>query len=766
MPRSSLLVFAAVLTVGWMCVEPAPTPADASPTATQQFLAKWCIDCHGSEGAEAELYLEGFDPTARDLDTLSTLRKVRERIDARLMPPAEFPQPDAEERRSVLAGLDRLILAGAEALPPDPGRVTVRRLSRVEYANTVRDLLSVDFEPSDSFPADDLGYGFDNIGDVLSLSPLLLEKYAAAAEQIALEAVHLEPETPPVRRFQAETMEVSNEGAGRAQGDVFNLWSNGELSQLVTVPRDGDYVLRAFVYGEQAGPEPARMDFVVDGKTVRTLDVPETYEKPATPAVELRLTQGRHTIGVAFVNDYYRPDDPDPAQRDRNMHFDWVELEGPVDELPVPASHRRLFANDPGKGTPARRAKPILEDLCSRAWRRPVTGAEVKRLTRLVEGAIEDGSSFEAGIQLALRAALVSPHFLFRLEPGAATGKKGTTRPLRDYALATRLSYFLWSSMPDDELFALAKRRKLREPPVLAAQVERMLADPKASSLATNFAVQWLELHNLDDAQPDPERFPGFDEALRRAMRRESELFIDAIVREERDVREIVDADFTFMNGPLAAHYGYDKIQGPAFRRVELEGKRRGGVLSHAGVLTVTSNPTRTSPVKRGKWVLENLLDAGTPPPPPGADSLDEEQVTQSARSLREQLERHRAKPECAVCHDRMDALGFALENYDAVGKWRHIDGGKLIDASGVLPGGRELNGAADLKAVLRKDRAFLRCLTKKLFTFAVGRNPTPADELAIYALAASLPHERVTMRQIILRIVELPAFRLRKVRE
>jgi len=682
------------------------------------------------------------------------------------MPPTEMPQPDDKERAGVLDALDRSILAGAKALPADPGRVTVRRLSRVEYANTIRDLLALDFEPTDSFPADDLGYGFDNIGDVLSLSPLLLEKYADAAEAIALRAVHLEPDTPPVRRFQAETMEVSSEQSGRPQGDVFNLWSNGELTQLVDAPRDGDYILRAYVYGQQAGPDPARMDFVVDGKTVRSLDVPETYEQPATPTIELRLTQGRHTVGVAFTNDYYKPDDPDPQQRDRNMHFDWVELEGPVDKRPAPESHIRLFAKDPGKGKTARRAQPVLEDLCGRAWRRPATTAEVKRLTRLVTSHVEAGASFEAGVQLALRAALVSPYFLFRLEPGDATGKKGTARPLRDYALATRLSYFLWSSMPDDELFALAKRRKLREPDVLAQQVERMLADPKASSLATNFAVQWLELRNLVDAQPDPERFPGFNDVLREAMRRESELFFEAIVREERDVREIVDADFTFLNGPLAKHYGIAGVEGPAFRRVKLEGKRRGGVLSHASVLTVTSNPTRTSPVKRGKWVLENFLDAATPPPPPGADALDEDRVAQSAGSLREQLEIHRANPECAVCHDRMDALGFALENYDAVGKWRDVDDGKPIDTSGLLPGDRKLKGAADLKSILREDRAYLRCLTKKLFTFAVGRNPTPADELAIYALAASLPQERVTMKQIILRIVGLPAFRMRKVRE
>jgi hypothetical protein len=403
-----------------------------------------------------------------------------------------------------------------------------------------------------------------------------------------------------------------------------------------------------------------------------------------------------------------------------------------------------------------------VRDLLPRAWRRPVTGEEVRRLADLVQSGVDGGRTFEEGVSLALQAALVSPHFLFRLEPGAASGPDGAPKDLDGHALATRLSYFLWSSLPDDALTQAAAKGKLAGEAGLAAEARRMLADPKAEALASNFAVQWLELRNLAEATPDAARFPGFD-LLREPMRREAVAFFDAVRREGLDISTLLGADFTFVDEALAAHYGLPGVRGSELRRVPLGDDRRGGVLGMAGVLTITSNPTRTSPVKRGRWLLENVLDAPPRAPPPGADSLDESVVTVSAASLRERLEQHRAKAECAACHARLDALGFALERYDAVGRWRDQDGGGPVDATGTLPDGRALDSLGALRAALLEDRAFARCLTRKLFTFALGRAPTARDELALFARVAALPTGTLTLDDLILTVIRTDAFRKRR---
>lgn len=733
------------------------------------FLARHCTSCHGGSAPEAGLSLEGLTlapPTLRDATQLLDLRK---RVVAREMPPLGSPAPAPAELAAFLAATDAALVAADAALAPDPGRVTVRRLSRFEYGRTVKHLLDLDYEPGASFPADDLSYGFDNIGASLSMSPLLLEKYADAAAEIAARAVWLEdPAHPPVRRLEAEGLEIEPGRAGAVRGEGAGLHGNGTVSGTVRLPREGEYLLRARVFGQQAGPDPARMAFVVDGRNVRTVDVPETSASIAVKEWRLALGAGVRSVGVAFVNDYWRPQEPDPAQRDRNLVVDWIEVVGPVDARPVPAAHQRLFARDPaakardpGKLSVKARAEPILKDLASRAWRRPATGDEVKRLVTLVEAEVERGVRLEEGVGLALQAVLVSPHFLFRLEPGAATGAGGTPRDLDGHALATRLSYFLWSSLPDEALAVLAARGRLADLATLQAEVRRMLADPRARALSENFAVQWLELRRLATFVPDPERYPGF-EALREPMRQEAEHLFEAVLRERRDVHELLDARFTFVDAALAGHYGLPVPAGEGLVRVDLPGGQRGGVLGLAGVLAVTSNPTRTSPVKRGKWVLQNVLDAPPRPPPPGADSLDEARVTASARSLRESMEVHRARADCASCHVRMDALGFALEGYDAVGRVRDGDGGQPVDTRGTLPDGREVDGLASLRGALREDRAFLRCLCGKLFTFAVGRAPEPRDALALFALVERLPRAKVTLEDLVLAVAGMEAFRKR----
>ncbi|MDJ0974058.1 MAG: DUF1592 domain-containing protein [Planctomycetota bacterium] len=765
-PFAVLLVTAAGL--GWLgrttrVVEAGPAPLGD----VQTFLADNCVSCHSGEAPDAGFDLARLDLTAQDVETLTHLRHMADRVRAGEMPPPEMPAPERATAVRMADGMDAHVLRTLEQIELDPGRVTVRRLSRVEYRNTIRDLLGVAFEPSSSFPNDDLAYGFDNIGDVLSVSPLLLEKYAAAAQRIAEQAILLEdPDNPPVRRLEAESMD-SSRGDDRGRGaNTWNLFSSGDITARVTLPRDGEYRLRARVMADQAGPEQAKVTFLAGGRGVHIAETTKGDREPEVLEHTLRLPKGQLRVGVGFPNDYYEPNDPDPSQRDRNLIVDWVELVGPIDRLEPPMGHTWLMGADPGKGKPFRRAMAVSSELLRRAWRRKPKTDEVRRIAGLIVAQVEAGEPFARGVQMALRAALVSPHFLYRLEPGATSGKKGTARPVDDEDLAVRLSYFLWSSMPDDALFERARKRKLRKPDALKAEVERMLADPKASSLSTNFAVQWLELRNLEYAEPDPKRFPGFSPALAEAMRREAELFFETILKEERDATELLRADFTFLNGPLARHYGVSGVDGDAFQRVTLTDARRGGILTQAGVLTVTSNPTRTSPVKRGKWVLENILDAAPPPPPPGADSLDEEVVTKSPASLREKLEIHRADPVCASCHTRMDALGLALEAFDPVGAWRQGEGAASIDTSATLPDGRQVDGPTALKQVLAEDRAFLRCLTKKLFTFAIGRDPGPADELAIFRLVEGLPEGKATIKAIVTQIVLLDAFRMRRVRE
>ncbi len=577
----------------------------ASPTSSatgleqtlQPFLKRNCLECHEDPDPEADLRLD----TSLDADSFATDAKkwalVLKRVRSGEMPPRPLPRPKKGELDPVLAALQESLNAVA-ARNADPGSVTIRRLNRVEYANTIRDLLGVDFEVDDQFPADDVGYGFDNIGDVLSLSPLLMEKYLTAAEQIA-----------------AQT-----------------LTEETRSQRLAREPKE------------------------------------------------------------------------DEALNDS--------------------------------------ARAVLTPLLARAYRRPVASHEIDRLVRLAVAAGGDDADFDAGIGLALKAMLVSPHFLFKVELDPTPDAPEEIRQLNEFELATRLSYFLWSTMPDGELFDQAKARTLRTN--LDAQIARMLKDPKRDALVANFAGQWLQLRNLETSTPDGKLFPTFDDRLRHDMRRETELFFAAVMNEDRSVLELIDADFTFLNASLAKHYGIGGVEGDTFRRVTLEGSPRGGVITQAAVLTVTSNPTRTSPVKRGKWILENLLGEPPPPPPANVPDLDEDEQAVLSGSLRQRMEQHRKNPNCAVCHIKMDAMGFAMENFDAVGAWRTKDGQFTIDPAGELPDGQAFNGPAELKRILRgslKDQ-FARCLTEKMLIYALGRGLEPGDEAAVNQIVESLAEQ------------------------
>jgi hypothetical protein len=630
----------------------AQEPEDDAPPPPPDFvrdvapvLTKYCLGCHSGANPRGGAALDALRGT-NDANERRLWQRVAVNLHSGDMPPPGKPRPTPAELGTLNAWLEVVSRSGCGEQGPD--RVTLRRLNRVEYNNTVRDLLGVNFRPADDFPKDDVGHGFDNIGDVLSLPPILLEKYLAAAEALVDAA------------FRSD--ETRKRIMNPAPDDVVPL-----ASRAIT------YTVR----------EPAR-------KVLRTS----------------------------------------------------------LADAPAPLDSR---------GRELEHAYNVLRAFADRAYHRPVTHDELLRLQRFVEVAQKNGDGGERGLRLAMQAVLVSPHFLFRVEPGDASAQ------VNDYELATRLSYFLWSSMPDDELFRHAARGTLRQGDTLASQVRRMLGDNRSRALAENFAGQWLQTRGLAELAPDPVRFPDFDEPLRTAMVRETETFFDAVVREDRSVLDFLDADFTFVNERLARHYGLSGVRGEEFRRVSLAGTARGGVLTQAGVLAVTSNPTGTSPVKRGKWVLENLLGDPPPPPPPGVDSLAEGPEGAVAGSLRRRLERHRSDPACASCHQRLDPLGFGLENFDAVGAWRDRDGASPIDASGAFPDGAAFDGPAELRAQLRARReAFARCLTEKLLTYALGRGVDRCDRPPVEAIVRRLARGNYRFSALVQAIVRSEPFQSR----
>ena len=897
------------------------------------LLNKYCYECHGDGASKGNISLDDFK-------TVADVRKSRKPWESALrvvtrheMPPADATEFPSDAERETIAQFIERELFKIDPAHPDPGRVTLRRLNRAEYSNAVRDLVGVEFNALADFPPDDSGYGFDNIGDVLSLPPVLMEKYLAAAEKILDQAIVTEPirahttrvpaslakigfnaigdrgdgwvhlisleeddvtvELPILAagdyivRFQAYstkaggaivgggsekvvefkedpgatrmalalndafiqsfdlTTDEKNPGVYEARigvpagvqsfravmrrsrngpnelimlngrlgkqqpGIGFVKWmeiegplqtatrryrpdqakftgvgsfmsdgarvldQNGDVTVPVVAKKEGEFIFRAQAYAYQAGEEPTHMEFRVDGKPVKTFDVlapgemqplkgqrvfsltllvpqPEVYE------YRMKLPPGEHTFSAAFTNDFTDPENENPNLRDRRLilqHLEVADLSSPVIDPPKPAPIQTLFAEQKGQQTEAA-ARAMVKAFAYRAWHRPVENVELDRLMKLYALARAQGDGFEAGVKLAFKAALVSPHFLFLGEVAAqasaaparvmAVAAPATSpvdfvsKPVSEYALAARLSFFLWSSVPDDELLRLAEKGQLRSN--YDAQVRRMLASPKARALVDNFAGQWLQIRSLETMQPDKKLFPDFDATLRVAMQRETELFFEHVMREDRSVFDFLRGDYTFLNARLAKFYGIPGIAGDEFRQVSLAGTPRRGVLTQASVLTLTSNPTRTSPVKRGKWVLENLLGTPPPPPPPDVPQLEEDK-SKTVGTLRQQMEQHRANPACASCHARMDPIGFGLENFDAIGAWREKDGEAMIDAGGELAGGDKFGNASDLSEILAKKRAdeFRRCLAEKMLTYALGRGVEYFDRPAVQQIVSNL---------------------------
>lgn len=756
-PLAGLAVFA----TGLYAVQtaPKPKPKPASPTKPDfakdvaPVLSQFCAPCHqGADppgGFDAKLWIK--NPTREGAK--DRWESVGRMVASKLMPP-DGEKPVLEAQRQKLLAWIRDFSA-KQTSPSKPGRVTMRRLNRDEYNRATRDLLGVDLHLADEFPSDDVGYGFDNIGDVLSISTLHLERYLDAAEKLANAAIKT-PERQ-TRRFSGETL-----SGGAAIGDgVRVLSSQGEFSFETRVSKAGSYRLEVLASGDQAGPDPARMSIKLDGRPVQTFDVKNPRRQLTAYALMLDLSVGNHRIAAAFINDYYQPQDPNPANRDRNLYVGSMELDGPMDANDrFGAFQQRFLSVRPTIKDRPTEAQKALAQIARRAWRRPVAEDEVKRLVGIAQTAWREGEPYEGGIRLALQAILVSPHFLFRPEADLGQGGVNGARPLNGVELASRLSFFLWSSIPDDRLLELGENGKLLAPEVLAGEVDRMLADPKADALADGFAAQWLGWRKLDLVSPDPKLYPTFDEGLRHAMREETRRFFLAVLRDGKPIGDFLDGKYAFVNEKLARHYGLSGVAGPEFRRVSLAGTPRAGLLTQASVLTITSNPNRTSPVKRGKWVLENLLGDPPPPPPPNVGVLEINNNVLSAKGVRERLAIHRKSPACASCHVRMDPLGFALENFDPVGGFRTKDGGTTVDASGVLPSGEKFAGAPALLGILSKRKAdFARCLTEKLLTYGLGRGLESYDKATVAAIEQKSRANGGTLPSLIKAVVTSPAF-------
>ena len=760
------------------------------------FLEQYCFGCHAGDHPEAGLVLDAYQDKLSLIKDYDAWERVLEMLETDQMPPEGNDQPTAEESDTFIQHVKAIFEEASRTAKPDPGRITVRRLNRVEYRNSVRDLLGADFDPAANFPADDVGHGFDNIGDVLTMSPLLMERYLDAAEVIAKRVIILNPPKPSTNYINTKYLNPRHKDVRDARFRVLDpnapeQWKSGPFftpARPLKLLPDAETYFRATLYAETESETPVQVALYIQGKnledvtpqdelaqlvgydtaTNNRIKILKIFEITARDPKKLQtiryLVSGIENIdnaGIVMVK-------PENGVHQARLQIRSITSVGPLETRPK--SHLEILACTPDIPQ-SEQTREVLTRLLRKAYRRPPTDQEVEQLAQFVESVQADGAKWEEGIQQAIKVILCSPKFLFRLELDDRPQTEAP-RPIDEFHLASRLSYFLWSSGPDDELLNLAEQNQLTAS--LEEQVKRMLADRKATALATNFGSQWLQIQRLDTATPDPERFPTFNTKLRTDMLKETELFLESIFREDRSILELLTADYTFLNQRLSGHYEIwrdeqgEPIKGNTFRRVALSSEnnyfKRGGILTHASILTVTSNPTRTSPVKRGRWVLEQILGTPPPPPPPDVPELEEEHDAITGTTLRERLEQHREDPACANCHAKMDPIGFAMENYDAIGKYRTKDREQDIDTAGQLPDGTSFEGISDLKQILiNKKTQFTRCLTEKMLTFALGRGLEYYDRPTIERIVTVLEANDYRFSVLITEIVKSDPFRLRR---
>lgn len=767
LPHGWLACISAIA-LGWSCAPNAMAQQRTLFTGeSRALLARHCVSCHGNQKSLGKLNLETLDSLTPE-KAGKILAEMHTRLKFKLMPPSDKKQPAPHEMQTMIDATLEALDRCETRMTPNPGRVTMRRLNRVEYRNTLRDLLGLDFDefhdPTADFPADGIGYGFNIIGDVLSTSPLLMERYLAAAEKVIDQIVVVDGfDGPWTWKLSGKFLRMA---LAMEENDP-NLFSPRSWISQVDLRQEGDYILRAYVSSDVKNNKPAQMSFVVNGVPVYTftyfrVDTPVKFEK------KLTLPRGRHSIQVQYQHEFNKPKfDLKTDGKNGAIHADLVEVVGPVGiaEGRIPEPHKKIFITRPGPGkTRTQAAEEILTEFCRRAFRRPASRAEVQRYVNLFEKAYRPDDTFEAAMRAPLQAVLVSPNFLYRMEKDPPGRLPDEPYPVNAFELASRLSYFIWSSMPDEELFRAASTGRLLEPRVLEQQVRRMVEDQRGQALAENFVPQWLGIGGVETFMPHP-KVGVLDNEVRKAMLAEPVLFFRYIMSEDRSLLDFIDADYTFVNEALGNHYEMKLVQGRDMRRVKIRDDTRGGIMTMASVLTATSYADRTSPVKRGKWVLDVLLGAPPPPPPPDAGPLKDEKDPIKRMSLRQRLETHRTNARCASCHNAIDPLGFGFENYDSLGRWRDRDGTLAIDASATLPDGKKFNGPNELKEILRSRKdEFARSLAEKMLTFALGRGVEPYDRRALDQIARTVVADQYRLSTLVVEITKSYPFRYRVV--
>jgi mono/diheme cytochrome c family protein len=764
-------------------------PGQTTQAAQAAVLNTYCVTCHSDKGRTGGLTLEHADLV--DIPNgPQTWEKVIRKVRAGMMPPPGMPRPDKATLDGFSAFLENS-LDQAAALKPRPGRATIHRLNRSEYANAIRDLLALDVDAASLLPPDDESSGFDNIADVLNVPPSLMERYLSASWNISRAAVGNPGIAPSMVTYRVRP-DLSQD----QHIDGMPLGTRGGILIQHTFPLDGEYTIKVRLWRNtfdlmRGMEDPHDIEIAMDGAQLQLVhaggkeDFASMSANPGTFGAELdrRLTvripvkAGTHTISAATIlrSNAQRDDLIKPFLRTTvdglditgDPSIDRVTIDGPYGQVGSgdTASRRKIFICTPhasAEETPC--AKKILSALGRMAYRKPLNDASLATLMDFYQRGRANNVSFESGIESALQFILASPEFLFRFEADPSNLAANSVYRIDDLALASRLSFFLWSSIPDDQLLTMASQGKLKEPVVLQQQVKRMLADRRSNALIANFAEQWLFLRNLKTAAPDLEAFPDFDDNLRRAMKEETTLFFDSIMREDRSVVDLLNADYTFVNERLARHYGMPNIYGSQFRRVKVPNEARRGLLGQASILTVTSYPNRTSPVERGKWILTNLLGVPPSPPPPNVPPLQEDSENGKPRSLRERMEQHRRDPVCAGCHKSMDPIGFALENFDAVGHWRNNDEGGKIDPSGTMFNSAPLDGIVGLrKALVDQHEIFVGVMTEKMLTYALGRGLEYYDMPTVRKIVQEGRNNDFRFSSLIMGIVKSTPFQMKE---
>ncbi len=757
-----------------------------------QFVEKYCYGCHAGDQPEAGLSLDIYKDNQSIIQNFDVWERVVDMVSIDQMPPPGNDQPKIEETESFIQHIQSVFDDAVLYSKPDPGKITARRLNKLEYTNSVRDLLGVDFDPTENFPDDDVGHGFDNIADVLSMSPLLMERYLEAAEAIVTRVILVNPPRPAkhyrgIKQLHPQHDDVPNRRYRLLDPTAPEQWKSGpfttDAAYLKLLPDEETY-LRATFYAEKSSESTEKVALFIQGdnledvsteeelsqlvglntgsntniKVLKIFDIVES-DKDNNQTIEFLVSRipNIQSAGMAMIKSA-------EDNQDIKLYVRTIWSEGPLDTRPK--TQLKILACTPDIPQ-VEQTREVLTRLLRKAYRRTPTENEIEQLVQYVETIQADGTKWEAAIQQAIKVILCSPKFLFRLELDD-TAVSEDIIPIDEFHLASRLSYFIWSSLPDDELLDLAENGQLSSS--LDQQVKRMLSDPKADILATNFGIQWLQIQRLDTVTPDPERFPAFNPKLQADMYKETKLFLASIFREDRSLLDILDTDYTYLNQRLAGHYGIwrdengKEIKGNTFRRVSFNNPERGGILTQASILTATSNPTRTSPVKRGRWVLEQILGTPPPPPPPDVPELDEDHEKITGTTLRERLEQHREDPSCANCHAKMDPIGFAMENYDAIGKYRTKDGELEIDTTGQFSDGTSFTGINDLKKILKGEKQqFIQCITEKMLTYALGRGLEYYDKPTVDKIVSVLEENDYRSSVLISQIVNSDPFRLRR---